>query len=403
MTSTGNDGANPPPSDESLRAGERTDGLPSRAVFDPLAEEPPSGAPKFCGISDTRVKARPAPETHPAPMVEFWKPSQLRDYEPPANQNLVGDYHIQRGAIAVLAGPPGCGKSRAAVCLAIAGARANGQWLGFDVHCSFRSLILQNENGLARLHRDFEELDVSDDLDEWLRISAPPALGLNITYPQFQAELKAAMRDFAPHLVVVDPWNALARDAMEKDYQEAFDKLRKVLAESAENPACLIIHHLRKPKSDDKHRGRSLAYLMSGSNIIFSVPRSAFILQPATDDVEDNRVVVTTVKNNDGREFGPRTAWERQNGGFLAVEDFDWCEYDKGGWKPREAKVQPEHLRTLFANGELWLDKAAAAKCLQSLAQIGRTAAYDALKLIGGRHSEILRQRDDGKIGIADQ
>lgn len=155
--------------------------------------------------------------------------------------------------------------------------------------------------------------------------------------------------------------------------------------------------------SNDKHRGRSLAYLMSCSNIIFSVPRSAFILQPATDDVEDNPVVVTTVKNNDGREFGPRTAWERQNDGFVAVEDFDWDQYDKGAWKPREAKVQPEHLRILFENGELWLDKADATKRLQSLAKIGRTAAYDALKLVGGRHSEILRQREDGKIGLACQ
>ena len=56
-------------------------------------------------------------------------------------------------------------------------------------------------------------------------------------------------------------------------------------------------------------------------------------------------------------------------------------------WKPREAKVQPEHLRTLFENGELWLDKADVPKRLQSLAKIGRTAAYDALKLIGDRYS----------------
>jgi len=38
-----------------------------------------------------------------------------------------------------------------------------------------------------------------DELDDWLRTSAPPTFGLNITYPQFQAELNAAMRAFAPH------------------------------------------------------------------------------------------------------------------------------------------------------------------------------------------------------------
>jgi hypothetical protein len=118
-----------------------------------------------------------------------------------------------------------------------------------------------------------------------------------------------------------------------------------------------------------------------------------------SDDVEDGRVVVTTVKNNDGREFGPRTAGERREGGFVAAESFDWDEYDKGSWKPREAKVQPEHLFILFKNGSLWLEKAEAAKRLQSLAKVGRTAAYDALK-IGGRYTEFLCQRDDGKIGL---
>ena len=45
----------------------------------------------------------------------------------------------------------------------------------------------------------------------------------------------------------------------------------------------------------------------------------------------------------------------------------------------------------------------ASARRLKLLAKVGRTVAYDALKLIGGRHSEILRQRDDGKIGLAFQ
>src|SRR5262249_50025934 len=147
--------------------------------------------------------------------------------------------------------------------------------------------------------------------------------------------------------------------------QEAFEKLRIALAESPENPACWIVHHLRKPRSDDRHRGRSLAYLMTGSNLIFSVPRSVFIFQPASDDVDDRQIVVTPVKNNDGQGLGHRSAWERGPGGFVAVENFDWDEYDKGtGWKPREAKVQTEHLRALFENGELWLEKAEAAKRL---------------------------------------
>src|SRR5262249_25431069 len=111
-------------------------------------------------------------------------------------------------------------------------------------------------------------------------------------------------------------------------------------------------------------------------------------------------VVLTTVKNNDGRGLGPRTAWERRNGLFVAVDEFDWDAYDQGAWKPRETKVKPEHLRELFAHGGIWLDKSDSVRQLQPIAKVGRTAAYDALKTVGGRYSEMLRQRDDGKIGL---
>lgn len=373
-----------------LEGSGRTDGRCDTGVFDPLVDttvKQPSAAPA--------APAGPKP-----PMLRFWTPSELRNYKPPENQNIVGDYHIQRGAISVLAGPPGCGKSRAALYLAILGATGTGNWLGFDVHAKFRTLVLQNENGTARLHRDMTQLDLPDGYDQWIKISEPPTLGLNIGDVRFRSELKAMMRDFAPHLLVVDPWNALARDAMEKDYQEAFERLREVLAESPECPACLIVHHLRKPKPEDKHRGRSLGYLLAGSYTILSVPRSALILQPASDDVEETRVVVTPAKNNDG-ELGRRSAWERCDGAFNPCPDFDWEEYDEGATKaPREAKVQPEHLRAVFA-GDPWLDRSEAARRLMELAGVGRTAAYDALKPIGGRYSDILRLREDKQIGLA--
>ena len=46
------------------------------------------------------------------------------------------------------------------------------------------------------------------------------------------------------------------------------------------------------------------------------------------------------------------------------------------------------------------IPKADAHRRLQSLANVGRTTVYDALKLIGGRHSDILWQRENVKIGL---
>jgi energy-coupling factor transporter ATP-binding protein EcfA2 len=346
------------------------------------------------GHGSAPAARKPEAKKAPPPSVKFWTPSELVKYEPPPDQNMVGDYHIQRGAFAVLAGPPGCGKSRAILHLALAGAIGRGSWFGLDVHTRFRTLLLQNENGLARLHRDLKDFQMPADIDDWLRISEPPPLGLAIGDPKFRVELKAVLKDFAPGLLVVDPWNALCRDAMEKDTQEAFDRLRDVIAESPVPTATMIIHHLRKPKAEDRHRGRGLANLLAGSYTITSIPRSVLVLQPATDDTMDNRLVMTPAKNNDG-ELGNRTAWERTEGGFLPVIDFDWEEYENAGKRERGRSVTSEHIIRAFGDDpELKVSEAAAR--LQPLANVGRSAAYEALK-VPGPFSDILEKTEDGK------
>ena len=65
-------------------------------------------------------------------------------------------------------------------------------------------------------------------------------------------------------------------------------------------------------------------------------------MQPASDDTEDNRVVMTPVKNNDG-ELGARKAWARKAGWFEPVTDFNFEDFDGSGAK-REAKVREEHF-----------------------------------------------------------
>ena len=50
-------------------------------------------------------------------------------------------------------------------------------------------------------------------------------------------------------------------------------------------------------------------------------------MQAASDDTTDNRVVWTCCKNNDG-DLGARSAWERRNGLFAPVADFDWTAFD---------------------------------------------------------------------------
>lgn len=362
--------------------------LPRPGEFDPLAEEAVTNA-------DGNGGARAQSGGKREPLIRWHSPSELAAYEPPPNQNLVGEYHLQRGAPAVLAGPPGCGKSRAALWLAVAGARGRGGWFGLPVHSQFRTLVLQNENGMARLHRDFGGVAGVDDLDDWIRVSSPPTLGLAVANAQFRAELGAVVADFDPQVIVVDPWNACVRDAMERDFSEALSRLREVAAQGTQEPALLILHHLRKPRSEDRHRGRGLSNLLAGSYVLVSVARSVLVMQPASDDTEDSQVVITPAKNNDAA-LGPRTAWQREGAiEFERVEDFDWEAFDGGG--RAEPKVQEEHLREVFRGGRM-LTRAIAAKALGEVAHVGRTAAYEALKS-EGRLGHLLRE-SGGLLGL---
>jgi hypothetical protein len=114
---------------------------------------------------------------------------------------------------------------------------------------------------------------------------------------------------------------------------------------------------------------------------------------------EDDRVVVTASKNNDG-ELGPRTAWQRKAGWFEPVAGFNFEQFDGGNLK-REPKVKEEHLRELFEEGHRRMMLKHAAERLEEIAQVGRSAAYEALKIQGGRFSHLLtKEPDTGLIGL---
>jgi AAA domain len=253
--------------------------------------------------------------------VEFLRPSELRDYQPPKGIVLVGDNHITRGSVFVIGGAPGVGKSRSAVALAEAGATGQ-EWFGLPIHCKFRTLIVQNENGRYRMKLEFSELDC-EKMDEFVRVTPPPPYGLCFDRSEFRIQLSAQLSEFDPAIVIIDPWNAASRDDRSKGYLETFEAMRSVIPAGDEAPAIGIVAHTRKPQVGDRASGRALLNLLAGSYVLGSVPRCVFIMQAASDDVSDNRVVWTCCKNNDG-ELGKPSAWERCNGLFQPVHEFDW-------------------------------------------------------------------------------
>ncbi len=143
---------------------------------------------------------------------------------------------------------------------------------------------------------------------------------------------------------------------------------------------------------------------MAGSYTLGSVARSAMILQRASDDAKEKKhLVFTPVKNNDGSSEGEPTAWELRDGQFFEAEEFDWDAFKaESGSKKKGPAVSEEHLRELFDGGALWLPQKEAVEKLEALAEVKRSTAYAALKVIGGPYSQLLRRRADGAIGLAD-
>lgn len=324
-----------------------------------------------------RIQANIIPLDEPRlPRITFYSPSQLRAYVPATDIVLVGHCHVMRGETFLIGGEPGVGKSRAATALAVAGATLNSQWFGLPVHRQFRTMIVQTENGPHRLQQEYGSLHNCAQLDEWIRVSEPPPFGLTLSHSEFQADIKAALDSFQPDCVILDPWNAAARDDKQKDYSETFDALRNLLPTGAGKPALGIVAHTRKPGPNEKRTGgTSLLHVLSGSHILTSVPRSVFVLLRGSDDESSDSVICCNPKNNNGPQVD-RTAWRREMAGFTPDDDFDWAEFDKP--PDKRATVTLEHLAEVFEDGgELELKE--AAHRLATLAGINDRSAYNAL------------------------
>jgi len=241
--------------------------------------------------------------------INFRKPSWFANYTPPTDVELVGDKHIQKGTISILAGPPGIGKSLATTSLAIAGANGSN-WFGLNVHCKYKTMILQAENSSCRLRDEFMHRE-NKDLDQWIRTSEAPKLGFEFESSDFRKALKKHISQFDPNLLILDAWNHIAEDDNMQAYNKAFEFVLDVCPMGAENPAVMIVAHTRKPDREKKSKGKEMMHEIAGSHKLYSLPRSVIMIQPNGKD----SINVECCKNNDG-STGSLGTWKYENLSF---------------------------------------------------------------------------------------
>jgi hypothetical protein len=279
--------------------------------------------------------------------INFASWNEVTNYKVPEGFQLMDNMFLARGQISVVAGYPGTGKSMFSMWLAALAATGAEDFMGHKILTRFRTLVLQNENGLFPLQQRFQgvqERFPDFNFNDWIKVSEPPENGLAVSDPEFRRAVKNEIRSFDPGLVVIDPFTNLVNDLGHRDYKEALDHIRDIIPERPDQPAILIVAHCRKRGQGSKRvRGRGLLNEIIGSQVLGGQLRAAWGIDAVSDNVEDERVIVQDIKNNNGPMIGP-SAWQRGVGCFDEIPDFDMDEYysDEGGssgGNPRDEKV----------------------------------------------------------------
>lgn len=342
-----------------------------KRVFDPTMKP---------ATPDSAKNATSSTKPEEKPLFKVWTLGDLRKLMEPEGWNLVGDYHITRGSITILAGSPGIGKSFATLDLAIKGATGSGNWLGYTINKRFKTLIIQAENSLLRMIMDAKRVQIAEEFNEHVKLLEFSWGDISLGNSKLVDALRKLMAEFEPDLVIFDPWNQFADDDKAKETKAAMDGIKHILDAAKNPPACLIVAHHRKKREGDAHKGRQMADLISGSYVMQSNPRCVicYVAYDPTDE-NDNRVVVLCPKKNNGKHKGPATAWTLCEDGFEAIADFDYKAWQDGGNEAKEpkSKIQLEHLQEVFADGPQ--PRHVITRRLMSCCQCGDSAVSDAI------------------------
>lgn len=359
-------------------------------AYDPLAEDaaaqPAFQRPPLEG-ENGKKKTQAA-----APPYELLDVRALLDYEEQPGEVLCGDAVLEVGEFAMLFGFPSVGKSWAIMDLMAKAAWGRGTWLGHEIKCQFATLWIGDENNKRRLSNQLKSLHAAGmlppDFDKWIFITDVPEM-MDVGDPAFVAHTRRIVEEKGIKVVILDTVSSAVVDETAKDFSFMFRGMKAINYGLPVRPCWLLVHHRRKPKSEDTE-GNGRLHAISGHQVLRRKPRTIIELERVTEQSGDRRVVATLLKNSNGKSEGAKHALQQTDRGFDEIPNFDFSECAGGGAGGHNEKITEQHIRELFENGRVYHSKGEAVRRLMALAGTQNKACYAALAP-NGRFSHMLK------------
>lgn len=246
-----------------------------------------------------------------------WSPAKFREWQPSLEANLLGAGYLRRRQITTLIGPPGVGKSRLSLWLAVSHI-CGRTWANLDPkggEC--RWFMVGNENDPERQKRDLDFFYRNLTAAEQAKVDARLAMHVIDTYddaqlamidPAVYLRMVATLKTVKPDVIVFDPWGNMIEGSESDDavIRDTLKRLLRAVGEGAPDAAVLIIHHARTGKTNTIEAGNNYSggSLGRGSKVLVSQARCELALWPG-DSEDSTKLVLTCEKVNNAPKFEP--------------------------------------------------------------------------------------------------
>jgi AAA domain-containing protein/CHC2-type zinc finger protein len=298
---------------------------------------------------------------------------------------ILGDRLLAKGQSLVNAGQPGIGKTLLALQLAAA-SNVGRDWCGLVTHGrGLRWLVLQTENGLARVQHDL------DMLKKW----AGPEFDQSLLYVQVVrndndgflclddsatvARISNTIQSVQPDVIIADPLRDFGIGNLDSDADmiATLRELCRLVRLGNPDRALVILHHALTGRAGvAKAFGLERAGFARNSKALLGWTRGQINVIPGQED-SNEILVLTCGKNSNGKEFPPVAVRRNGDGIYEVADDFDienWRQEIVGGGKER--RVFNPKIVTEIGWPQPELEKKQLAKLVVDEVGCGKSRAY---------------------------